>query len=154
MKAPPLLLQKGRIKDRWPLYAPGQRENRFGYEVVKIALNDMERRVELLINLFFLAGLETQHLTEPSIPRYLALMVYGVIYPVEPRSLPSLAAAVFPEGAGSAIPVCAALQDIQNAPLKNAITALRRIVNDPVHQAVSFVYGAINVSTGIDADGG
>jgi len=108
----------------------------------------MERRVELLINQPFLAGLETQHLTEPSIPRYLALMVYGVIYPVEPRSLPSLAAAVFPEGAGFAIPIYAALQDVQNAPLKNAITALRRLVNDPVHQAVRFVHGAVNVSTG------
>ena len=114
----------------------------------------MERRVELFIDQPLLAGHVTKHLRLPGIPGDLALMVYSVIYPVEPGSLLGLAAAVCPQGAGLAIPSYAALKDVQNTPLENAITTLRRLVDHPVHQAVRFVHGAVNVSTGIDAGGG
>jgi hypothetical protein len=86
----------------------------------------MQRYVKLLVNEPLLAGLETQHLAEPGIPRNFALFRDGVLDAVKAVGLFRFALAVLPELTSLAIPALASFQDIEDAPLIDLVAALAR----------------------------
>jgi len=113
----------------------------------------MNHHVEFLIDQSLLAGHEAQGLRLPRLPGGHAFLGNGIVYPDEPVGVPGPAAAIFPQGAAIAIPVHAFLHRVKNAPLKDAVTALRGFGDHPVHQAVGLVHGGVNLDAGLDVPG-